>query len=119
MDRETSPDQTDAADDTVGPAGRRGISLGAVGRSAFILSAAAAVSQVLAVVRELFLAGNVGLSSSFDALIIGITLPTTLALAFSGGATRAIVPAYLEIKKDAGLAAARRLAGVVTTWVGA
>ena len=62
---------------------------------------------------------NVGLSSSFDALIIGITLPTTLALAFSGGATRAIVPAYLELKKDAGLPAARRLAGVVTTWVGA
>jgi putative peptidoglycan lipid II flippase len=69
-------------------------------------------------VRELFLAGNVGISGALDALIIGMTLPTTVALAFSGGATRAIVPAYSQLKKDMGLSSARRMAGVVVSWVG-
>jgi putative peptidoglycan lipid II flippase len=94
------------------------LSLAAVGRSAFVLSSAAAVSQVLAVVRELFLARNVGLSSSLDALIIGMTLPTTLALAYRGGATRAMVPAYVQAKLDHGLSGARRLSGVILFWIG-
>jgi putative peptidoglycan lipid II flippase len=98
---------------------RRTFSLARVGRSAFILSAAAAVSQVVAIVRELFLANEEGLSASLDALIIGVTLPITLALALRGGATRALVPAYVEAKQSHGPRGARTLAGVVLVWVGA
>ncbi len=91
------------------------VALGDVGRSALILTGGAAAVQVLGIVRELFLAAQVGLSAEFDALLIALFLPTTLAAVVTSGMIRAVVPAYLEAKLG-GLEDARRLAGTVMSW---
>jgi putative peptidoglycan lipid II flippase len=94
-----------------------GVSLASVGRSALILTGATAVVQLLAVVRELFLAAQVGISTDFDALLIGLVLPATLSSVLTAGVATALVPAYIEARSSRGPADARRLAGTVVTWV--
>jgi peptidoglycan biosynthesis protein MviN/MurJ (putative lipid II flippase) len=78
-----------------------GVSLASVGRSAAVLTGATAAVQVIAIVRELFLAANIGLSTEFDALLIGVVLPTTLANILTSGPSTALVPAYLEARASA------------------
>lgn len=95
----------------------QGVSLASVGRSALILTGATAMVQVLAVVRELFLAAQVGISTDFDALLIGLVLPATLSSVLTAGVSTALVPAYIEARSSHGTSGARRLAGTVVTWV--
>ena len=73
--------------------------------------------QVLGLVRELFVASQVGLSGQLDALLIALVLPTTLAGLLTSGIQTALVPAYLAARKTVGLDDARRLAGMVLVWV--
>jgi putative peptidoglycan lipid II flippase len=75
------------------------------------------VVQVIGLVRELFVASQVGLSGQLDALLIALVLPTTLAGLLTSGIQTALVPAYLAARKSTGLDDARRLAGMVLTWV--
>jgi putative peptidoglycan lipid II flippase len=98
--------------------GEQGLSFRAIGRSAAILTGAAAGVQVLAVVREVFVAAQVGLSPEYDALLIGLVLPTTLSGVLSAGTGTAMVPAYLEARDERGLDEALRLAGAICVWVG-
>jgi putative peptidoglycan lipid II flippase len=93
-------------------------SLQAVGRSAFILTAGAALAQVLAVGRELYLAAQLGVAPALDALFIALVLPTTLAGVLTSGVVTALVPAYMGLRARAGTADARRFAGGVLAWVG-
>jgi putative peptidoglycan lipid II flippase len=95
-----------------------GFSLASVGRSAIILTGATAGVQVLAIVRELFLAAKVGVSPDFDALLIGMVLPTTLANILTSGPSTAMVPAYLDARAAGGPGDARRLSGTVLVWLG-
>lgn len=95
-----------------------GLSFRSIGRSAAILMAAAAGAQVIAIVREVFIAAQVGLSTGYDALLIALVIPTTLAGVLTAGTVTAMVPAYLEIKEARGRADARRLAGAILFWVG-
>jgi putative peptidoglycan lipid II flippase len=97
---------------------RRSLSLEAVARSAVILTGGAAVAQVLGIVRELFLAAQVGVSSRLDALLIALVLPTTLAGVLTSGTITALVPAYLEARSASGVDDARRLAGTVMVAIG-
>lgn len=97
---------------------RQGISLARVGRSAAVLGSAAIVAQILTLVRELYLAANVGISAQFDALLVGVALPMQLATVLRGGAVRALVPAYVEAKLTHGPVGARTLAGVIMLWIG-
>lgn len=94
----------------------RALSLASVGRSAAILTGATAAMQLLAIVRELFLAAQIGVSSEFDALLIGLVLPTTLSSVLTSGVTHALVPAYLQLRQT-GTRDARRLAGTILVWV--
>jgi putative peptidoglycan lipid II flippase len=75
------------------------------------------VVQVLGLVRELFVASQVGLSGQLDALLIALVLPTTLAGLLTAGIQTALVPAYLSARRTTGLDDARRLAGMVLVWV--
>jgi putative peptidoglycan lipid II flippase len=95
------------------------LSLAATGRSALTLASGAAVAQAIGVIRELFLAAHVGLSSQLDALLIGIVLPVTLSGVLTSGAGTALVPAYADASATRGPAEAKRLAGTVLLWVGA
>ncbi len=95
-----------------------GISLESVGRSAVLLTGAAVVVQLIAIVRELFLAANIGISPDLDALLIGLVLPTTLGNILTTGPTTALVPAYLDAHAAGGSGDARRLAGTILVWLG-
>jgi putative peptidoglycan lipid II flippase len=75
------------------------------------------VVQALGIVRELFVASQVGISSRLDALLIALILPTSLASLLTNGMVTALVPAYLGARKAGGREDARRLAGAVLTWV--
>lgn len=93
-----------------------GYSLRSVGQSASILIGATLAVQVIGILRELFVAAQIGLSSELDALIIGIALPATMATVLTAGARAALVPAYMELHQVRGSGDARRLAGTVLTW---
>jgi putative peptidoglycan lipid II flippase len=97
--------------------GGSGISFRSISRSTAILTGTAAATQVLAIMREVFVAANVGLSSGYDALLIALVIPTTLAGVLTAGTITALVPAYLEVRANEGLEAARRLAGAIMFWV--
>lgn len=92
-------------------------SLYSVGRSALILTGGAGVVQVLGIVRELFLAAQIGASAQLDALLIAMVLPISLPSVLTSGATTALVPAYLEMRRADGVLEARRLAGTILVWV--
>ncbi len=92
------------------------LSLYSVGRSALILTGGAVAVQVLGIVRELFLAAQIGASAELDALLIALVLPTALPSVLTSGAITALVPAYLEARRESGLMEARRLAGTILVW---
>lgn len=94
------------------------ISLRSVLRAALTLTGAAVATQALGIVRELFLAAQVGASADLDALLIAILLPTTLAGVIASGTRIALVPAYLEARTSGGAGDARRLAGTVLAAIG-
>jgi putative peptidoglycan lipid II flippase len=92
-------------------------SLAAVGRSALVLTGGAVVVQIVGIVRELFLATNIGTSVHLDALLIALALPVALPGILTSGTATALVPAYLAAREEAGALEARRLAGTVLVWV--
>lgn len=94
------------------------LSLHAVGRSALILTGGAVAVQALGIVRELFLAAQVGATAELDALLIALVLPTALPSILTSGAITALVPAYLDARQQGGPREARLLAGTILWWVG-
>ena len=94
------------------------LSPASVGRSSFIVGAGFAGAQAVGLVRELWLAGHVGLSGTLDALLVAIGLTTLAAGIITGGASGALVPLYLESRKRQGLVEARRISGSVIAWLG-
>ena len=94
-----------------------GLSLRAVGRTALTLGAGTAAAQVLVFGRELIISSRVGASSSLDALLIALVVPTMLTAVLSHGTATALVPVYLESAAAHGRHEARRLAGTVLAWV--
>jgi putative peptidoglycan lipid II flippase len=91
---------------------------GSVGRSSAVLVSGVAGAQAVGIVRELYLAAQVGLSGDLDAMLIAIGLTTLAAGVLTGGAGTALVPIYLEAQARSGQADARRLAGTVVTAIG-
>lgn len=73
--------------------------------------------QVIGLLRQLFLAANVGIDSSLDALFIGLGVPLAIVALISAGVSVALVPAYIETKAEQGNRAARRLVGTILVWV--
>ena len=109
----------ESSEEPASPAQREtALSFVSIGRSAAILTVAAAVVQVIAVVREVFVAAQVGLSPDYDALLVALVIPTTFAGALTAGTVTALVPAYLEARAANGREDARRLVGAITFWVG-
>jgi putative peptidoglycan lipid II flippase len=92
--------------------------LAGVGHAALVLTAGAAAVQILGVVRQLFLAAQVGASSQFDAVLIAMVLPTTIAGVLTSGTIVALVPAYIEARTSGGRPAAQRLSGSLLFWTG-
>ena len=95
-----------------------GLSLRAVGRAVAILTGSTAAVQVLAIVREIFVAAKVGISTELDAFLIALVLPITLSGVLTTGTATALVPAYIAARHARGADAARSFAGLVLVWVG-
>jgi putative peptidoglycan lipid II flippase len=93
-------------------------SLSAVGRSAVILTGATLIAQMISFVRQLFLASEVGISSGLDALFIGMAMPMATIVVLTAGIRIAIVPTYVQTKREQGAARARYLVGAVLVWLG-
>ena len=93
------------------------IALASVGRSAGLLAMAAALGQVFAFVRELFVAGQLGASARYDGLLVALVLPTIVAGLLAGGPGAALVPAFRRLERDDGLPAAKRFSGALFTWI--
>jgi putative peptidoglycan lipid II flippase len=100
----------------VTPARPSPLSLLAVGRSAAILTGGTIVAQLLNFAREFYLAATIGVSSDLDAFLIALVVPVTLAGALTTGASRALVPVYIEAADSRD---AQRFAGNVMVWAGA
>jgi putative peptidoglycan lipid II flippase len=98
--------------------GRGAVSPGAVGRSSVILLVGIGGAQAVGLVRELYLAAQVGLSGELDAVLIALALPTLVAGVITGGASGALIPVYLEAQASHGREDARRLSGTVIAWLG-
>lgn len=92
--------------------------LASVARSVVVLTGGTVVAQAFIVIRELFIAAQAGASSSLDALLVGLVLPTAMGAILVAGTTVALIPAYLAEQSDSGLASAQRFAGFVLCWVG-
>jgi putative peptidoglycan lipid II flippase len=95
---------------------RSSFSLASVGRSAAFLAGATASAQVVGLVRELYLALQLGVSARLDAVIVGIALPVVLSTMLTAGTHAALVPPYLDARESSEPARAGRLAGVVLVW---
>lgn len=117
----TTPDPQGAGEplDPVDPAAASSEpSLRSVGRSAAILTGGTFAVQAIGILRELFIAAQVGLSRDLDALLIAMVLPTTLAGVLTSGIVTALVPAYVEARDTGGRALARHFSGAVLAYIG-
>ena len=85
-------------------------------KAAALLTVAGVAGQVFTLVRELFVAGKVGVSVDLDALLVAAVAPILLASLLASGTSAAIVPAYLTARRERGSDAAERLLGATTTW---
>ena len=78
---------------------------------------AGVAGQLITVVRELFVADQVGASPGLDAVLVAIAPPLVLAGIISSGVRAALVPAYVETEARRGTPAARSFLGALLTWV--
>ena len=87
-----------------------------VARSTILLTATAAVGQVFTLLRELFIASQVGATLGLDALLVAAVIPQMAASLLSSGTGAAVIPGYLEAETRLGRQGADRLLGTVLTW---
>jgi putative peptidoglycan lipid II flippase len=87
-----------------------------VARSTALLTATTAVGQVFTLLRELFIASQVGASLGLDALLVAAVIPQMGASLIASGTSAAVIPGYLDAEQRGGRAAADRLLGAVLTW---
>ena len=85
-------------------------------KAAVLLSVAGIAGQVFTLIRELFVAGKVGVSVDLDALLVAAVAPILFASLLASGTSAAIVPGYLAASRDGGPRAAERLLGATLTW---
>ena len=69
---------------------RGSLSLYSVGRSATIITGGAVATQVLGIVRELFLATQIGATAHLDAFLIALALPIALSGVLTSGVAVAL-----------------------------
>lgn len=101
----TDPSSTVTASPTAGAA-----------RSAVILTGGAIATQIIGVIRILYLASFVGAAGQLDPLLIALALPGAVSGVITSGAATALVPAYLEARAAGGRASASRFGGLIITW---
>lgn len=91
----------------------RGLATGSVNRrifSAMVIIAAATVAvKLVAVVKDMVVAGAFGLNDELDAFLIALVIPTFLSSVVAYSFIGAFMPVYIRARERDGDAAARRL----------
>jgi putative peptidoglycan lipid II flippase len=90
--------------------------LGRAVRATVVLALAGTLGQVFTLLRELFVASQVGISVDLDALLVATVVPMMVASLLSAGLASAIVPAYTAAVERQGAPIADRLLGATLTW---
>ena len=74
------------------------------------------LGQVFTLLRELFVANEVGVSVDLDALLVASVFPIMISGLVSSGTTTAVVPAHAAAAQALGTREADRLLGATVTW---
>lgn len=91
-------------------------SMKSIGRSTAMLSVGVGIGQVFGLLRSLFVASAVGVSSEFDAILVAMVLPTVLAIFLTSSIRVALIPAYIDITHRSGRDAAQRFLGALLSY---
>lgn len=94
-----------------------GSSVRAIGATAAILAAVAALGQAFVVLREVYVAAEAGTSADIDALLVALVVPTIAVSLLSSSTQAALVPALIDLHARRGREAGRRLAGAILAGV--
>ena len=108
--------EPDAATSMVDDPARPGRVLGHVGGSTALLTGAALGGQVASLLREIFVAAQIGATASLDALLVALVIPVLVSGLLTSGIRAALIPAHAQIAATRGPTAARRFVGAITTW---
>jgi putative peptidoglycan lipid II flippase len=75
-----------------------------------------ALVKVAAVTRELVVAWRFGTGDALDAFLIAFMIPSFIINVVAGSFSVALIPTYIQVREQDGLAAAQRLFSGVTVW---
>jgi putative peptidoglycan lipid II flippase len=81
-----------------------------------LLAVGTITGQTFGLLRSLFVASAVGISSAFDAVLVAMVVPTVLAYWLTNATRVALVPAYMHIAHRSGEPEARRFLGGLLTY---
>jgi putative peptidoglycan lipid II flippase len=73
-------------------------------------------TKFFSLLKESVVAGTYGTGDAFDAFIVALLLPTTIAAILSASLNAALIPTYIEVRENEDLAAAQRLYTTVLLW---
>ena len=91
--------------------------MGALAGSTALLAVGAVIGQAFGLLRSLFMANAIGISSGFDAVLVAVVVPTILGNWLTNGMRVALVPAYMNIVHRSGEREARQFLGGLLTYV--
>jgi len=96
------------------------LSTGSVNRRVFgaalIVGTMTMAIKVISLFKESLVAASFGTGSAFDAFIVAMLLPTTLAAILAGSLNAALIPTYIEVRERDGAEAAQRLYATILMW---
>lgn len=88
----------------------------AVGKWTALLAVGVLIGQVFGLLRTLYVADRVGISSSFDAVLVAMVVPAIIGSWLSNATSVAIVPAYIQAVHRIGETEARRFLAAILTY---
>lgn len=72
--------------------------------------------KVISLLKESFVAASFGTGNDYDAFIIALLVPTTIAGILTGSLNAALIPTYIEIREQENSASAQRLYTTILMW---
>ncbi len=85
-------------------------------RVAVVMAGAGVAGSISVLIRELFVASQVGTSPDLDALLVAAVVPLMIANLIGSGMAAAIVPGYAAAATSQGIHEADRLLGATIVW---
>lgn len=87
-------------------------------RAAIIVAGGTLFVKFLAVIKELLVAWKFGIADELDAFLIALIIPSILINIVAESFNEALIPTYIEVREQEGIASAQKLFGSATIWSG-